>query len=99
MRLLSFSVAGAVLVASMGASAAQDATAGEKVFAKCKVCHQIGESAKNFVGPVLNGVVGRHAGTYPDYHYSDANKNSGITWDEATLKRIPQGPESQGPWH
>jgi cytochrome c len=96
-RLLSFSVAGAVLVASMGASAAQDAAAGEKVFAKCKVCHQIGESAKNFVGPVLNGVVGRHAGTYPDYHYSDANKNSGITWDEATLKEYLKDPKAKVP--
>jgi cytochrome c len=96
-RLLSFSVAGAALVASMGASAAQDAAAGEKVFAKCKVCHQIGESAKNFVGPVLNGVVGRHAGTYPDYHYSDANKNSGITWDEATLKEYLKDPKAKVP--
>ena len=97
MRLLSFSVAGAALVASMGASAAQDAAAGEKVFAKCKVCHQIGEGAKNFVGPVLNGVVGRPAGTYPDYHYSDANKNSGITWDEATLKEYLKDPKAKVP--
>jgi cytochrome c len=96
-RLLSFSVAGAALVASLGASAAQDAAAGEKVFAKCKVCHQIGEAAKNFVGPVLNGVVGRPAGTYPDYHYSDANKNSGITWDEATLKEYLKDPKAKVP--
>jgi cytochrome c len=96
-RLLRFSVAGAALVASMGASAAQDAAAGEKVFVKCKVCHQIGEGAKNFVGPVLNGVVGRPAGTYPDYHYSDANKNSGITWDEATLKEYLKDPKAKVP--
>jgi cytochrome c len=96
-RLLSFSVAGAALVASIGASGAQDAAAGEKVFAKCKVCHQIGEGAKNFVGPVLNGVVGRHAGTYPDYHYSDANKNSGISWDEATLKEYLKDPKAKVP--
>ena len=96
-RLLSFSVAGAALVASMGASAAQDAPAGEKVFAKCKVCHQIGEGAKNFVGPVLNGVVGRPAGTYPDYHYSDANKNSGIVWDEANFKEYIKDPKAKIP--
>jgi cytochrome c len=96
-RLLSFLVAGAALVASVGASSAQDAAAGEKVFVKCKVCHQIGEAAKNFVGPVLNGVVGRHAGTYPDYHYSDANKNSGITWDEATLKEYLKDPKAKVP--
>jgi cytochrome c len=96
-RLLSFSIAGAALLASIGAAAAQDAAAGEKVFTKCKVCHQIGESAKNLVGPVLNGVVGRPAGTYPGYHYSDANKNSGITWDEATLKVYLKDPKAKVP--
>jgi cytochrome c len=96
-KLLSFSIAGAALVASIGAAAAQDAAAGEKVFAKCKICHQIGEGAKNFVGPVLNGVVGRKAGTYPGYHYSDANKNSGIAWDEATLKEYLKNPQKMVP--
>ena len=47
-------------------AAAQDAEAGAKVFLKCKACHQIGDGAKNMVGPVLTGVVGRPAGTYPD---------------------------------
>ena len=94
-RQLSFSIAGAALIASVGAAAAQDAAAGEKVFAKCKICHQIGEGAKNMVGPALNGVVGRKAGTYPDYHYSDANKNSGITWDEATLKEYLRDPKAK----
>ena len=97
MKLLSFSVAAVALIASMGAAAAQDAAAGEKVFAKCKICHQIGEGAKNMVGPVLNGVVGRNAGTYPGYHYSDANKNSGITWDEATLKEYLKDPKAKVP--
>jgi cytochrome c len=96
-KLLSFSVAGAALMASMGAAAAQDAAAGEKVFAKCKICHQIGEGAKNTVGPVLNGVVDRHAGTYEGYRYSDANKNSGITWDEATLKEYLRDPKAKVP--
>jgi cytochrome c len=62
--LLNFSVAGAALLASAGVAVAQDAAAGEKVFSKCKICHQIGEGAKNMVGPVLNGVVGRPAGSY-----------------------------------
>jgi cytochrome c len=96
-KLLSFSVVGAALIASLGAAAAQDAAAGEKVFAKCKICHQIGEGAKNMVGPVLNGVVGRKAGTYEGYHYSDANKNSGITWDEATLKEYLKDPKAKVP--
>jgi cytochrome c len=76
---------------------APDAALGEKVFLKCKACHQIGEGAKIAVGPVLNGVVGRKAGTYPDYSYSDANKNSGITWDEATLKEYLRNPRAKVP--
>jgi cytochrome c len=96
-KLLSFSLAGAALLTSMGVAMAQDAAAGEKVFAKCKICHQIGEGAKDTVGPVLNGVVGRKAGSYPGYHYSDANKNSGITWDEATLKEYLRDPKAKVP--
>jgi cytochrome c len=83
------------LSSSIGTAAAQDAPLGEKVFLKCKACHQIGEGAKNAVGPVLNGVVGRKAGTYPDYAYSDANKNSGLTWDEATLKEYLKNPRAK----
>jgi cytochrome c len=94
---LSFSLAGAAFLASMGASVAQDAAAGEKVFMKCKICHQIGETAKNMVGPVLNGVVGRKAGSYPGYHYSDANEKSGITWDEAELKKYLKDPKGVVP--
>jgi cytochrome c len=81
----------------VGAASAQDASLGEKVFLKCRACHQIGEGAKNAVGPVLNGVVGRKAGTYPGYAYSDANKNSGITWDEATLKEYLKNPRAKVP--
>ena len=83
MTMKVFSLGFAVLAASHGMAVAQDAAAGEKVFAKCKVCHQIGEGAKNAVGPELNGVVGRKAGTVEGYNYSPANKNSGLTWDDA----------------
>lgn len=83
--------------ASIASTFAQDATAGEKVFNKCRACHQIGESAKDAVGPVLNGIVGRPAGTYPGYSYSEANKNSGITWDEATLKVYLKNPRAKVP--
>jgi cytochrome c len=82
---------------SAQAAFAQDAAAGEKVFLKCKVCHQIGDTAKNSVGPVLTGVVGRPAGTYPGYSYSDANKNSGLTWDEATLTVYLKNPKAKVP--
>ncbi|HZM07537.1 MAG TPA: cytochrome c family protein, partial [Methylocella sp.] len=61
---------------------------------KCKVCHQIGEGAKNFVGPELNGLIGRKTGSVADYNYSDANKDSGIAWDEAKLKTYLANPKA-----
>ena len=98
MKVLSFSLGGAALLASISASMAQDAAAGEKVFfAKCKVCHMPPEAAKNLVGPSLAGVVGRKAGTAPGYHYSEANEKSGITWDEAALKEYLKDPKAKVP--
>src|SRR5246500_2361091 len=91
--LICMIVAAARTSAAGTARAAGDAAAGEKVFLKCRACHQIGEGAKDAVGPVLNGIVGRKAGTYPGYNYSDANKNSGITWDEATLQKYLANPQ------
>jgi len=85
------------LAASLGAAAAQDVAAGENTFKVCKACHQIGEGAKIAVGPVLNGVVGRPAGTYPGYNYSEANKNSGLVWDEATLTVYLKDPKAKVP--
>jgi len=95
-------VAGIVLLANVAVAAAQDApvgdpAAGEKTAKICKTCHQFGEGAKNAIGPVLNGVVGRKAGTYPDYNYSDANKNSGLTWDEPTLTVYLKNPKAKVP--
>jgi cytochrome c len=80
-----------------GQAQAQDAAAGEKVFAVCKACHQIGENAKNGVGPELNGVIGRAAGSAPGYNYSAANKNSGLTWDEATFREYIKDPKAKVP--
>ena len=97
MRLLSLSIIAGALLGAAGAASAQDAAAGEKVFAKCKICHQVGENAKNFVGPVLNGVVGRKAGTYPGYNYSEANKNSGVVWTEENLKTYLKSPQKMIP--
>jgi cytochrome c len=90
-------LAAVVLAGSVSAAGAQDAALGEKVFLKCKACHQIGEGAKGAVGPVLNGIIGRPAGTYPGYSYSDANKGSGITWDAATLKDYLKDPRAKIP--
>lgn len=91
--------AGSVLMTGAAglAHAAGDPAEGEKVFAKCKICHQIGEGAKNAVGPELNGVIGRKAGSAPGYNYSDANKNSGITWDEATFREYIKNPKAKIP--
>ncbi len=86
-----------VSVAGLGQANAQDAAAGEKVFAVCKACHQVGDSAKNVVGPVLNGLIGRKAGSVEGYNYTDANKKSGITWDEATFSEYIKDPKAKIP--
>src|SRR3954463_4232297 len=79
------------------AALAQDVAAGKTSFNKCLPCHSVGEGAKNKVGPELNGLNGRKAGTAPDYSYSDANKNSGLTWDEATFKDYIKDPRAKIP--
>ena len=86
-----------LVVACSGEVRAQDAIAGEKVFAVCKACHQIGENAKNVVGPTLNGLIGRKAGSVPGYSYSVANKDSGITWDESTFREYIKDPKAKIP--
>ncbi|MCO5129171.1 MAG: cytochrome c family protein [Xanthobacteraceae bacterium] len=87
----------ALASAGVSQAQAQDAAAGEKVFAVCKACHQIGENAKNSVGPELNGLIGRHSGSVAGYSYSAANKNSGLTWDEATFREYIQNPKAKIP--
>ncbi len=96
MRML-LATAALALAASMQASLAQDVAAGEQSFKKCLPCHAIGEGATNKVGPVLNGLDGRKAGTVADYNYSDANKNSGITWNEASFREYIQNPMAKVP--
>jgi cytochrome c len=86
-----------VVIASSAAALAQDAAAGKTSFNKCLACHAIGEGAKNKVGPELNGLDGRKSGSAPDYNYSDANKNSGITWSEAQFKEYIKDPKAKIP--
>ena len=97
MKKLILSVSVLMLAASSGAALAQDATAGEASFKKCLACHAIGEGAKNKVGPELNGLDGRKSGTAEGFSYSDANKNSGITWNEANFKKYIQDPKAMVP--
>ena len=90
-------IAAAALVAATGASWAQNAEAGETVFKQCMACHDIGEDAKNKVGPELNGLDGRKSGSAPGYSYSDANKNSGITWNKDVFLEYIKDPKAKIP--
>ena len=85
-----------VLSASQAANA-QDLSAGERSFNKCRACHQVGETAKNGVGPELNGLFGRHTGAVEGYSYSAANKGANITWDEATFAEYIKDPKAKIP--
>ena len=87
----------ALIVALPALAVAQDLENGKAVWNKCRACHQVGEGAKNLVGPVLNGLFGRRAGTIEGFNYSDANKSSGITWDEATFREYIKNPKAKIP--
>jgi cytochrome c len=101
MRVKFAVIGGAIagLSAAMLASpvSAQDAENGADVFKKCRACHQVGENAKNAVGPVLNGLIGRKAGSVEGFNYSDANKHSGFTWDEETFAKYIKDPRGVMP--
>jgi cytochrome c len=89
--------AAALIGASTGAGLAQDVAKGENSFKKCLICHSIGPGAQNKVGPELNGLDGRKAGTAANYSYSDANKDSGIVWNEASFKDYIKDPKAKIP--
>lgn len=79
------------------AHAAGNAEEGEAVFRKCAACHKVGEGAKNQVGPVLNGIIGRKAGTSPDYAYSELNKaagSNGLEWNEERIFTYLEDPNA-----
>jgi cytochrome c len=76
---------------------AQDVEKGQRSFNKCLPCHAIGPGAENKVGPELNGLDGRHAGTVANFNYSNANKSSGIVWNEATFKEYIRSPQAKIP--
>jgi cytochrome c len=84
-------------VATLQKAAAQDVEKGKRSFFKCLPCHAVGPGAENKVGPELNGLDGRSAGTAAGFNYSDANKNSGIVWNEATFKDYIQSPQTKIP--
>jgi cytochrome c2 len=76
------------------------AAEGESVFRRCMACHQVGPDAKNRVGPVLTGVVGRQAGTVEDFRYSDAMVQAGengLVWTEEELDAYLEAPREMVP--
>ena len=83
--------------ASTGVTFAQDLAAGENSFKKCLACHAVGEGARNKVGPLLNGLEGRKSGTIEGFSYSEANKNSGITWDKTVFLEYIRDPRAKIP--
>lgn len=78
------------------ASFTGDAASGEKVFAACRTCHVFDEGV-NRVGPSLHKVVGRKSGSVAGFAYSDANKNSGITWTPQVLFEYLKDPKAYIP--
>jgi cytochrome c len=92
-----FAGAALILAALSGTAAAQDVSAGENVFKRCGPCHSVGDGARHKIGPLLNGLEGRTAGTMEGYSYSDANKNSGIVWNAEVFKEYIKDPRAKIP--
>ena len=97
LRQIAFAAAASLVFAAPVLAADGDVAAGRTAYNQCRPCHQVGADAQNSVGPVLNGVFERKAGTFKDYNYSDANKASGLTWDEATLREYLKNPRAKVP--
>lgn len=75
---------------------AGDPNAGKTIFLQCAACHSL-EPDENKTGPSLAGLFGRKAGTVEDFNYSDANKSSGIVWDEDVLRKYLPDPQKLVP--
>jgi cytochrome c len=92
-KLTILAVVAAAAVLPSGETFAQDAAKGEQVFKQCMTCHRIGPDAKNLIGPVLTGVIGRKSGTYPGFAYSALNKaagENGLVWsDDLVMQYLP----------
>ncbi|OSZ72862.1 cytochrome c family protein [Sphingomonas sp. IBVSS1] len=74
------------------ASLTGDVARGEKIFAQCKACH-VAEPGVNRVGPSLHAVVGRKSGSVAGFNYSQANRNSGVIWNEEVLFTYLEAPQ------
>lgn len=97
MRVMKLGGVALVAAALVGPGAyAGDTAKGQKVFNKCKACHEVA-TEKNKVGPYLKGLFGRTAGTVEGFAYSDEMKALGIVWSEETLKPYLADPKAVVP--
>ena len=96
-RPAAYPIFAAALLAAPGVAAAQDSAAGKASFGKCQACHAVGPGAKNNLGPELNGLVGRQAGTAAGYQYSPALKNAGFAWDQTSFAAFIANPRGKIP--
>jgi cytochrome c len=90
-------IVASVTLASTGYAAAQDSAKGEQIFKQCMVCHRVGDGAKNLIGPVLNNVIGRQAGTYEAFRYSGLMKaagENGLVWSEDLIVQYIADPST-----
>ena len=90
-------LAGVVVIAKAGTAYAFDAEAALASFKKCRACHEIGNGAKNKVGPQLNGLQGRGAAALDGFKYSKALRKaakSGLVWDEPSLDKFLEKPRA-----
>src|SRR5262245_49859103 len=95
--VLSAATAAALIMAAPAASQEGNVEDGAEVFKKCRACHDVGPEAKNKVGPILNGIVGRPAGTIEGFAYSPANKDAGskgLVWTEEVMFKYLEAPLS-----
>ena len=90
-------VSGLCAVAASAPAQEGSVEEGAEVFKKCRACHDVGPAAKNKVGPLLNGIVGRPAGTVDGFNYSDANKQAGakgLAWTDEVMFKYLEAPLS-----
>ncbi len=94
--ILALGLTAATAGGALAQQAAGDPAKGQKVFVRCQACHVVNQP-QNRVGPTLQGLFGRKAGSVEGFKYSDANKNSGVVWDEATLDQYLTDPKAYMP--
>ncbi|WP_349367482.1 cytochrome c family protein [Salinarimonas sp.] len=101
MRNLYLAATAAALFAAPHVALAQDAAgdpeAGQRTFNQCRACHQVGENARNLVGPVLNDLFGREAASVESYNYSQAMQNYDVTWTHDTFRTYIKDPRGEVP--